>query len=123
MIRIIGTRIIIPKGDTGFFTIPKRGTFEENDVAVFSVKDLLTKKTVIEKIVNITDLETDLLFELQHEDTSRLNVGSYNWDIKIYHKPEYDEDGILIDAKEINSYYSAFKPPLFIIKEVAKNNG
>ena len=42
-------------------------------------------------------------------------------DIKIYNDPIYDEDGVLIDAAEINSYYSAFEEPLLIIKEVAKN--
>ena len=51
-----------------------------------------------------------------------LEAGKYYWDIKIYRSPKFDEDGILIDAMEIDSYYSAFKQPLLIIKEVAKSN-
>ena len=85
MIRIIGRRLIIPKGDTGFFSLPNYALCQEGDVAVFSVKDKLTRKTIIEKIIDASG------------------------------------DGLLIDAAEINSYYSAFEEPLLIIKEVAKN--
>ena len=119
MIRIIGRRIIIPKGDTGFFYLPKHASCENGDVAVFSVKDKLTRKTVIEKIIDVSGNE--LLIEFKKEDTEKLEAGTYFWDIKLYSKPIYDEDGLLIDAAEINSYYSAFEEPLLIIKEVAKN--
>ena len=120
MIRIIGTRLLLPKGDTGFFTLPTKGIFSEGDVAVFSVKDPLTRGTIIEKIIDAS--KPYLVVEIEHEDTSKLEAGKYNWDLKIYRRPEYDEDGILIDAMEIDSYYSAFKQPLLIIKEVAKSN-
>ena len=120
MIRIIGTRVIVPKGDTGFFMLPVRGIRSEGDVAVFSVKDFLTRKTIIEKIVDASN--THIVIELEHEDTANIEAGKYTWDLKIYRHPEYDEDGILIDAMEIDSYYSAFKQPLLIIKEVAKSN-
>ena len=52
MIRIIGRRLIIPKGDTGFFSLPNCGIYGEKDIAVFSVKDPLTRKTIIEKIID-----------------------------------------------------------------------
>ena len=52
MIRIIGRRLIIPKGDTGFFSLPNCSLYQKGDVAVFSVRDKLTKKTIIEKIDN-----------------------------------------------------------------------
>lgn len=120
MIRIIGTRLIIPKGDTGFFILPLRGINSAGDVVVFSVKDPLTRTTVIEKIFEAS--KSHVLIELEHEDTSTLKAGKYHWDLKIYRKPKYDEDGILIDAEEVDSYYSAFKQPLLIIKEVAKSN-
>ena len=120
MIRIIGTRLIVPKGDTGFFMLPTRGVASEGDVAVFSVKDSLTRTTIIEKIIDASN--SHLLIEFEHEDTSNLDAGKYTWDLKIYRRPEYDEDGILIDAMEVDSYYSAFKQPLLIIKEVAKSN-
>ena len=64
MIRIVGTRIIIPKGDTGFFYLIKKGAHSENDVAVFSVKGPLTRKTVIEKIEKV----------LEKEDLTRIGV-------------------------------------------------
>ena len=120
MIRIIGTRLLVPKGDTGFFTLPTRGIPSKGDVAVFSVKDPLTRTTIIEKIIDAS--EHHLLIEFEHEDTMNLEAGKYNWDLKIYRRPQYDEDGILIDAMEVDSYYSAFKQPLLIIKEVAKSN-
>lgn len=119
MIRTIGTRIIIPKGDTGSFHLTNKGENSENTVAVFSVKDPLTKKTVIEKIIDVS--ESSIKIEIESKDTKELPAGKYFWDLKLYKNPEYDEDGILIDALEIDSYYSAFESPLFIIKEVPQN--
>lgn len=120
MIRIIGTRLLLPQGDTGFFTLPTKGVVSEGDVAVFSVKDPLTRATIIEKILDA--YQQYLVIEIEHEDTVKLSAGKYNWDLKIYRKPIYDEDGVLVDAIEIDSYYSAFKQPLLIVKEVAKSN-
>ena len=119
MIRIIGTRLLVPKGDTGFFSLPNRGPYSKGDVAVFSVKDPLTQTTVIEQLIDAST--TYLIIELKKEDTSNLAAGKYTWDIKIYRHPIYDEDDCLIDAVEIDSYYSAFEQPLLIIKEVAKH--
>lgn len=119
MVRIIGTRLIIPKGDTGCFTLPNRFLQEEGNVAVFSVKDPLTRTTVIEKYIDASN--SHLLIQIENEDTCNLSAGKYFWDIAFYHKPRYDEDGFLTDAMEINSYYSAYTQPLLIIKEVAKN--
>lgn len=118
MIRLVGTRLIIPKGDTGSFVLPVRGQVDEGDVAVFSVKDPLTRTTVIEKLLDANG--ENLFIFIEHEDTMNLNAGKYIWDVKIYRSPKYDEDGILVDAMEIDSYYSAFGQPLLIIKEVAK---
>ena len=119
MIRIIGTRLLIPKGDTGFFSLPNKGIFSEGDVAVFAVKDPLTQTTVIEKLLDASS--PFLLIEIEKEDTMELMSGKYFWDVKIYRHPIYDEDNYLIDAVEIDSYYSAFEQPLLIIKEVARN--
>ena len=121
MIRMIGTRLMLPKGDTGLFSLPNKGLYSYGDVAVFSVRDRLSQATVIEKQVDASG--SHLLFELKHEDTAGLSAGKYYWDVKIYRSPEYDEDGILINAFEIDSYYSAYEQPLLIIKEVAKRHG
>lgn len=98
-----------------------RGQVDKGDVAVFSVKDALTRKTVIEK--HYDAFVDTLLIRLEHEDTENLEAGKYFWDVKIYRSPKYDEDDKLVDAVEIDSYYSAFCQPLFVIKEVAKNYG
>ena len=121
MIRMIGTRLLVPRGDTGFFSLPNKGFFSEGDIAIFSVKDPLTQTTAIEKYIDASS--PFLVIELTHEETSILSAGKYNWDIKIYRRPEYDDDGLIIDAFEIDSYYSAFEQPLLIVKEVAKNYG
>ena len=119
MIRLIGSTIIIPRGDTGTFMLPSKIVFSESNIAFFSVKDLLTKKTIIEKKIDVDG--NFFSIDLKKEDTSHIEPGEYYWDIKIYYEPIFDEDNNIVDALEINSYYSAFKQPRFIIKEVAKD--
>ena len=46
MIRLIQRRLIIPRGDTGSFTIPLQGTVGENDTVIFFIYDPMTKKQV-----------------------------------------------------------------------------
>lgn len=116
MIRLLKRRLIIPRGDSGSFSIPTLGTVGENDIAVFGIFDMLTHETVVFKPVRATS--PFLTFTLSSGDTINLEPKKYNWDITIYRSPEYDEDGILIGAAEINSYYSAFKLPICEIKEV-----
>ena len=110
----------MPRGDTGSFYLPVIGARGENDVAVFSVKNPLTQETVIEKIVDASEPYLSIFLEM--EDTINLDAQTYNWDVKLYRHPTYDEDGQLIGAIQIDSYYSAFKEPLFILKEVSKSN-
>ena len=117
MIRLIQRRLIIPRGDTGSFSIPTIGTVGENDVAIFGIFDPLTHKTVVMK--KITATNTTLTISLNSEDTINLEPRKYNWDITIYKEPIYDEDQELIGATEVNSYYSAFKLPVCEITEVA----
>lgn len=117
MVRIIGTRIIIPKGDTGSFSLPRQET--NTNYAKFIVQDPLTLENVIEKEITLVD--NYFVVDLTSEDTRELPAKKYFWDIKSYYEPSFDEDGILVDALEIHSYYSAFKHPLFIIKEVIKD--
>lgn len=122
MIRLIGRRLIIPRGDTGSFTIPTQGTVEVGDKAILSIYDPLTRTTVCEKIIDATG-ET-LTFEFQHQDTVNIEPSErYEWDIKIYYTPQYDENEKLIGAAEINSYYAAFgkSMPKCVIKQVAQN--
>lgn len=117
MIRLIRRRLIIPRGDTGSFSIPTQGSVSEGDIAVFGIFDQLTHKTVVMKVIAAT--EEYLTIPFVAEDTINLEPRKYNWDITIYRSPEYDEDGELIGAAEVHSYYSAFKLPVCEITEVA----
>lgn len=119
MIRLIRRRLIIPRGDTGIFTIPTQGTVEDGDIAVFSLYDPLTRTTVLEKIINATN-ET-LSFAFSYDDTVNLIPKRYLWDIKLYRGPKYDEEGKIIGGDEIDSYYAAFSLPVCEIKEVPQN--
>ena len=121
MIRLIGRRLVIPRGDTGSFTIPTQGTVEQGDLAIFSIYDPLTQTTVCEKIIDAT--EETLTFNFTHEDTVKIEPSDrYQWDIKIYRNPEYDENDNLINGEEIDSYYAAFgkNMPKCVIKQVAQ---
>lgn len=121
MIRMIQRRLVIPRGDTGSFSVPFNVAIAAGDVAVFSIYDPLTRKTVFEKEITLTGEEEQLVIPFEHGDTVNLAPRKYNWDIKIYSAPERDQDDILIGGAEINSYYAAFSLPICEIKEVAEN--
>ena len=117
MIRLIKRRLIIPRGDTGSFSIPTQGTVSENDIAIFTIFNPMTKKTELIKIIQAS--APTLTFSFTSEDTYNIKPGKYNWDVTIYKEPQYDEEGVLVGATEVNSYYSAFKLPICEITEVA----
>lgn len=119
MIRLIKRRLIIPRGDTGSFTIPTLTTVEQGDVAVFSVFDPLTKTTILEKIIPATNETLTIYFN--YEDTVSLKAGKYLWDIKIYLGPHYDEDDKLCGGDEVHSYYAGYKLPVFEVREVTQD--
>lgn len=111
MIRVVQRRLIIPRGDTGNFTLPLLPGAEQGDVAVFSIYDPLMQEIVLQKKVEIMD-EDLLTFNFVRADTYDLEPSRrYEWDVRIYHNPVYDEDGELINGESIDSYYSAFKLP------------
>lgn len=122
MIRLIQRRLIIPRGDTGEFTIPTAGSVEQGDIAIFAIYDPLLQKTVCQKQINATNETLKFIFE--HEDTVNIEPSDrYEWDIKIYRQPIYDENNKLIGGSSIDSYYSAFgdKMPKCVIKQVAQD--
>lgn len=120
MIRVIRRRIILPRGDTGSFSIPSLiDEGQEGAIAVFSVLNPLTRMVLFEKIVSAESKIITIPF--LHEDTVNLPAGKYKWDLKIYINPQYDEDRVLIGGQEIHSYYSAFSLPTFILSEVAEH--
>ena len=113
MIRLIQRRLIIPRGDTGTFTVPVLATKNTGDVAVFSIIDTMTDKKVFEKIVNVSG--DTMTIEFSHYDTVNLPVGKYVWDIKFYQNPEF-MDGVLVNGVEVDSYYAAFTMPICEIR-------
>jgi hypothetical protein len=42
----------------------------------------------------------------------------YQWDVKVYHEPQFDADTALpVNGSSIDSYYSAFSLPICEIRE------
>lgn len=118
MIRLIQKRLIIPRGDTGNFTIPVITTTNTGDVAVFSIIDNTTSKKIFEKIVEVSG--NTMTIEFSHNDTVNLPVGKYVWDIKFYQDPVFVDD-VLVNGVEVDSYYSAFTMPVCEIRQTGDN--
>ena len=118
MIRLIQRRLIIPRGDTGSFSIPVLSKGGTNNIAVFTIFDETTRTKMFQKIISG---EGDVLtIAFTHSDTVNLKPGKYVWDIKYYKNPEYIDDE-LVNGEEINSYYAGFSLPVCEIRETADN--
>lgn len=118
MIRLVQRRLIIPRGDTGSFTIPVLANANGQGVAVFSIIDPMTQSLVFQKEVQ-TNGDT-LEVELTHNETVNLPVGKYEWDIKYYIEPVYAENKV-VNGQEVDSYYAAFGLPICEIKQTGDN--
>ena len=115
MIRLVQRKLIIPRGDTGSFTIPAIATTAQADAAVFTIFDCLTHSRLFQKVMQPSGGNT-LTVEFTHNETVNLKPGKYVWDIKYYKNPQY-ADGKLIDGDEIDSYYAGFTIPPCEIRE------
>ena len=100
MIRLIQRKLIIPRGDTGSFSIPVLATKNTGDVAVFTIFDSMTKTRMFQKIVEIEGDVISIAFS--HNDTVNLKPGKYFWDIKFYSNPQFVEDE-LVNGDEVDS--------------------
>ena len=109
MIRIVQRRLIIPRGDTGSFSVPALidAIPDTTLIAVFSIFN--ERERIFTKEYEVKDGMVNI--EFAHEDTENLPVGVYKWDIKIYVNPQYDDSGLLINGDEVHSYYAGFKLP------------
>ena len=118
MIRLIQRKLIIPQGDTGEFKIPTQGEVEQGDIAILSIFDPLTHKTVCHLKIDATP--EILTFNFNREDTINIEPSNrYLWDITIYRGATYDdENDILVHADTADSYYAAFKLPSCEIRAV-----
>lgn len=114
MIRMIQRRLIIPRGDTGSFSIPYLKTISPGDVAVFTIFDIRTKTKMYQKLIAA---EGDILnIAFTHGDTVNLKPGKYLWDIKFYTNPQIIDDE-LVNGDEVDSYYAGFSLPECEIRE------
>lgn len=114
MIRLIQTKLIIPRGDTGTFSVPLLASFSEGDAAIFSILDGKTKKVILRKAGVVQ--ENVLNINFTHYDTVNLIAGKYYWDIKIYRNPEFI-DNELVNGEEVDSYYAAYSLPTCEIRQ------
>lgn len=115
MIRLVQRRLIIPRGDTGSFTLPVLPNLNLNNSAIFTIFDMIHHTKVFQKTVNNIDGET-FVVRFEHEDTVNLPVGKYFWDVKFYTNPIII-DNIVVSGTEVDSYYAAFTLPLCEIRE------
>ncbi len=117
MIRVIQRRLIIPRGDTGTFTLPLLPGTEQGDTAVFYIYDPLTRE-VIKSKKQVVDGD-ELNFEFVRADTIEIEPSNrYQWDVKIFHQPTvFDENEIPTDGASVNSYYAAFQLPTCEVRE------
>lgn len=119
MIRLIQRRLIIPRGDTGSFTIPTLSSVDPTDKAIFSIFDPLTHKKIFQKYITPEGQILNIVFA--HNETTDLPTGKYVWDIKFYKNPSYNDDNEIIDGEEVNSYYAGFSLPICEIRETAED--
>lgn len=109
MIRLVQRRLLIPRGDTGSFSIPALIDAVPNTtmIAVFSIfneqKRIWTHEYPIENGM--------VTIRFENQDTKDFPLGEFYWDIKIYVNPRYNSEGLLIDGDEVHSYYAGFKLP------------
>ena len=117
MIRLVQNNLIIPRGDTGTFSVPVLSSLGES-IGVFTIIDLKTNTKILEK--QVTPSGETLTIEFLHGDTVNLPAGKYAWDIKFYLNPII-ADGKLIDGTEVNSYYAAYRLPYCEIRQTGDN--
>lgn len=118
MIRLVQRKLIIPRGDTGSFSIPVLPNTNSGDIAVFSILNPLKHERLFDK--EIKEFGDSLQIRFTHEETVNLPAGQYNWDIKLYRNPVI-ENNILVSGEEIDSYYAAFSLPICEIRETGDN--
>ena len=118
MIRLIQRRLIVPRGDTGTFSIPVLAGKDSGDTSVFTIFSPLTHRKIFEKVMENSD--GVLKMDLTHGDTVNLPVGDYVWDIKFYTDPVFVNEK-LVSGTEVDSYYSAFQLPICEIRETGDN--
>lgn len=108
MIRVVQRRLIIPRGDTGTFSVPVLETLNTNNAAILFIFNPLTHKRLPVLEGQIADGQ--ITFRFDYAYTVNLPVGKYVWDIKFYQNPII-LDGEIVGGQEVDSYYAAYSLP------------
>ena len=113
--------IIIPRGDTGVFTVSITGEIQPDAVPIFAVSNSFGH-TYIAKQCDISDGVVTVA--LDNADTKNISGGEYNWDIRLVTRRNADNNDDIYasnDIVAIDSIFSANGLPKFIVTEVPVN--
>lgn len=118
MIRINGTTITMPVGDTGMFSIryklPEGALpLDGDDRVVFAIYD--NGEELLPKTV--TPVDGVATFNFANADTENLTPGTYQWDARLVIDAVLT-DGVVTGGLEVHSPFAIGKLPKFVLKEV-----
>lgn len=104
MLKVSGTTITVTKGDTvRIFVVPTINgepyAIDANDVFRFACKKQITDVTCAIKKTMGFDSEGNLLLELLPEETKKLDVGTYIYDIQLTRGADGSVDTFIDQAK------------------------
>lgn len=99
MFDVMGRTIRISRGDTGLIRFSAEGmNLTENDLCVFTVKRR-SGGTVMEKVIEPED--NAYLIPFTNAETERMQVGDYEWDIRIALDAKTDGNGRVTGGREV----------------------
>ena len=101
MFSVDGYVITLSRGDTGAikFTANTEHDFEEEDRALFSVKNAIGE--VVKQAAFELDENKSFVVTFFNHDTDVLAAGSYQWDVRYIIHPYYDSAGNIIDGDQV----------------------
>lgn len=99
-IRVNGTLIQVPQGDTGVvqFAAEKDGITAENR-GVFTLAQR-NGTAILRKVIEPDMSENAFRMMLNHDDTAALRPGYYDWSFRVVREGTFDAGGRLIDAQQ-----------------------
>ena len=80
---VSGTNLTMIRGDTESITVTFSSALSAGDQLTMTVRETAESPIEIQKSHICSGGETEIVFTLQHGDTSRLNFGTYVYDIQL----------------------------------------
>ena len=120
MIRLLNRKLIIPRGDTGTFSVPVLPNLELADQcsAFFTIFNPQTQQRLLQKQAEINGQLINI--NISHNDTVSLKAGTYYWDIRFWKNPVVVDD-VIVDGTEVHSYYAAYALPQCEIRQTGED--